>query len=70
MCNQQTTSIRNESTTGTNVAATGSWYQTAPTCAFFYQGGDAFVFRSGSCSGSLTSEVNPTTGGFQIQELL
>ncbi|CAM3705837.1 choice-of-anchor J domain-containing protein [Flavobacterium gelidilacus] len=47
--------------TGTNVAATSST-QTAPTCAF-YQGGDVWYSAVVPASGSLTFEVNPTTGG-------
>jgi hypothetical protein len=46
---------------GTNVAATGST-QTAPTCAS-YQGGDVWYSAVVPSSGSLTFEVNPTTGG-------
>ncbi|CAM3705872.1 fibronectin type III domain-containing protein [Flavobacterium gelidilacus] len=47
--------------TGTNVAATSST-QTAPTCAS-YQGGDVWYSAVVPASGSLTFEVNPTTGG-------
>ena len=47
--------------TGTNVAATSST-QTDPTCAS-YQGGDVWYSAVVPASGSLTFEVNPTTGG-------
>ena len=47
--------------TGTNIAATNST-QTDPTCAF-YQGGDVWYSAVVPASGSLTFEVNPTTGG-------
>jgi hypothetical protein len=49
------------SLSGTNVGATNST-QTAPTCAS-YQGGDVWYSAVVPTSGSLTFEVNPTTGG-------